>query len=423
MIVPQNQPHLQRVAQGPRTLIPLFILATLFLIGGCNLEDKTLQTAPPSSPDTEDVNSAGDAQNEEASKAGSEDDVDADADADATLSCDASEEVCEGQCLDTSSDPDNCGGCQNECIAPPMGSPICAEGQCDFVCDPGFKRCGDQCVDTDSNPEHCGQCDSSCPIPADGEAICVDGDCDISCFEGFERCEDQCVDTTKNPDFCGDCHTQCPAPQGSVPICVEGHCDFSCAASGLERCGESCVDTDTNADFCGNCNSSCAPDEVCSDGECVLDCPADTTQCGNDCVDLSSNHGTCGSCETSCEAGSEICTGGQCTCASGYTNCNGECVKTASDRNHCGQCNNACGARGGCFNGSCLCDVGQTACTIQPCPVGTICASETICTNTKLDNDHCGQCGNSCGPRKSCCNGTCIDNNRLCHEILDPIEL
>ena len=61
-----------------------------------------------------------------------------------------------GQCVDTNTDPENCGGCGVVC---PNGG-ACIDGSCPC---PGGQFCGDQCVDTQSDPSNCGGCGYVCP--------------------------------------------------------------------------------------------------------------------------------------------------------------------------------------------------------------------------------------------------------------------
>jgi hypothetical protein len=53
---------------------------------------------------------------------------------------------CGGTCVDTDTDVNNCGACDNVCNAPENGTAVCSTGACDFDCDPGYRREGDTCV-------------------------------------------------------------------------------------------------------------------------------------------------------------------------------------------------------------------------------------------------------------------------------------
>src|SRR5690349_18694449 len=61
--------------------------------------------------------------------------------------CDAGLTACHGNCVDTSSDPYNCGGCDDACY-----EGYCSGGSCVIAqeCPPGATDCFGSCVDTSS---------------------------------------------------------------------------------------------------------------------------------------------------------------------------------------------------------------------------------------------------------------------------------
>ena len=61
--------------------------------------------------------------------------------------------MCDGECVDTTEDPNNCGSCGNACAA----DQECADGECVLACPGGAEPCGDMCVSTDSDPANCGR--------------------------------------------------------------------------------------------------------------------------------------------------------------------------------------------------------------------------------------------------------------------------
>lgn len=67
---------------------------------------------------------------------------------------------CGGACIDTSTDPDNCGGCGNVC----GHDEVCSGGRCvdQGECMSGLSPCDRRCVDLDTDNDHCGGCDQSC---------------------------------------------------------------------------------------------------------------------------------------------------------------------------------------------------------------------------------------------------------------------
>lgn len=53
--------------------------------------------------------------------------------------------------------------------------------------------CGDMCVDTATDPANCGECGEACPIPENAEALCAMGECGFSCLAGYSRVLGECV--------------------------------------------------------------------------------------------------------------------------------------------------------------------------------------------------------------------------------------
>jgi alpha-tubulin suppressor-like RCC1 family protein len=87
------------------------------------------------------------------------------------------ESCCAGACIDTSSDPNNCGSCGYVC--PPTTDPnasgvICSGGQCQPNCNGVYSACGTQCVDLSSDPNNCGGCGNTC------SGNCTNGTCSVA---------------------------------------------------------------------------------------------------------------------------------------------------------------------------------------------------------------------------------------------------
>ncbi len=88
-------------------------------------------------------------------------------------------------------------------------------------------------------------------------------------------------------------------------------------------------------------------------------------------------------------------TGNQ-TCIAGQTLCNGTCTDTSVDSQNCGKCGNICPADSHCINGVCSssCLPGQTSCNGN-------------CVDTSADSQNCGSCGDVCPANAVCISGVC----------------
>jgi len=89
-----------------------------------------------------------------------------------TVSCPSGETACGSQCLNTTSDPDNCGGCGIPCL----GGHTCQASQC--KCPSGLLECNGSCVASDAT--HCGSCTNACT----GNQVCSGTTCSSSCSSG-----------------------------------------------------------------------------------------------------------------------------------------------------------------------------------------------------------------------------------------------
>jgi hypothetical protein len=114
--------------------------------------------------------------------------------------CAVGEARCNGACIDTTSNVDNCGGCGEVCDS----LEICVSGAC--VCDSGLTACDGVCVDLETDADRCGDCGAACDT-VDGE-VCCDG---------------SCVDLMTDPDHCGACDA-IPCATLSGEICEAGVC-------------------------------------------------------------------------------------------------------------------------------------------------------------------------------------------------------
>jgi len=197
---------------------------------------------------------------------------------------------CNGTCVDTRSDPNNCGACGQTC----QDGKICQNSQC--ACPAGETDCGGYCVDLSNNPLNCGLCENRCSGP---EEHCENG----HCFCGSSRliCEPA--------EICSPCDT----PSCQATVCCPTSAPVNCGSLG-------CLNTETDPNNCGECSHKCATGEVCCLGSCMrpkqykVD-PLNCGSCGNEC------------------AQDQVCRRGKCTrvncrggCRPGFTCIRGHCV-------------------------------------------------------------------------------------------------
>jgi hypothetical protein len=101
--------------------------------------------------------------------------------------CAAGYTQCTSGCVNTMSDPHNCGGCGIACTS----SQVCTNGACaaSSGCIPPTTLCGSACVNTTNNNLNCGACGSVCqglPPPSNpcqvlaGTAFCSGSVCNNS---------------------------------------------------------------------------------------------------------------------------------------------------------------------------------------------------------------------------------------------------
>jgi hypothetical protein len=255
---------------------------------------------------------------------------------------------CSGACVDTTNDPDNCGGCGTACAT----DEYCSSGTCTAAgtdaCATGQTECGGLCASTDTDRNNCGACGTVC---TDGEVCDGAGVCALSCQSGLIDCNGTCVDPNTDEAFCGasgDCQggnagTACAAGETCDGA---GTCALSCQ-SGLIDCNGTCIDPNVNTAFCGatgdcaggNAGTACGAGEKCNGaGVCALSCQTGYSLCGGNCVDDNL----------------------------GMVECNNACIDPATDEGFCGA------------SGTCMGNDAGTACTnAQTCLNSTCITTDT----------------------------------------------
>ncbi len=171
------------------------------------------------------------------------------------------------------SKPTSCGACGAVC---PVTAPLCAGTLGTYACTPGCPLptqtlCSGQCVDTTTDKNHCGACNNVCPEIPNGVASCTQGVCNVECIPGTRPCAGRCVGKD-DPGGCGPACVQCPAPPNTQPTCQANVCGAVCLP-GFADCNavpaDGCeVDVRTNPAHCGACGVVC-PTGVCAAGACM----------------------------------------------------------------------------------------------------------------------------------------------------------
>jgi hypothetical protein len=357
--------------------------------------------------------------------------------------CDAVDNDCDGEDgedHDTTSDPDNCGGCASTCdafpcsrvCAAPFAETACVAGGCvitgclagyeDLDLDP-VNGCEYRC--TQSGAEACDGLDNDCDGATDEDCDCTDGGvrgCGGSPNDGVceQRCAGgawgACEPTGEGAETCDGLDTDCNGPiddglalaSSSCGDLIDGQGVRGCRSGVADACTgyvparpEVCDEVDNDGDDDIDEDATCVgAGAVCQFGQCVIPCqPMDAPlQCpigmrcvddlclGSLCADV-----TCGECER-CDESTGSCVS-QCTglaCSDGLV-----C--------HCGRCwPPTCGVLGcpageACRDGSCAAD----ACADDPCAASEGCA----------DGECFGVCArDQCGTGEVCVRGACVED-------------
>ena len=276
--------------------------------------------------------------------------------------------------------------------------------------------CNGQCINTQTDANNCGACNSPCNTTNTSSVSCVRGVCQDTCATGFGNCdlnpangcEKNLFDSDNNN--CSKCGGVCPDITSCQP---DGMCH--CPASKPEACGNRCTNTLSDPNNCdpnGNCGTICPAGGSCVNGACV--CPHGQTNCNGQCVDTSSNNTFCGGCSAPpCPTGSS-CSSGVCSCNFPFQACGvpGQCSNISNDFFNCGACGMQCANLQHCSDFECRCPDNQVLGTFSDCSsCNDTCMGGTFCQSTKIaglsecrcsdggtpgtDTD-CKSCGDNC---------------------------
>ena len=101
------------------------------------------------------------------------------------------------------------------------------------ICMPGQDCCNQQCVDLSTDINNCGSCGQICSFP-NASSICVDSLCQLGvCDSGWADCDSNptngCeTNLTIDVNNCGSCGQTCDdAIDCTVDVCLGGLCDYS----------------------------------------------------------------------------------------------------------------------------------------------------------------------------------------------------
>jgi Cys-rich repeat protein len=158
-----------------------------------------------------------------------------------------------------------CSGCATnaDCPAGLICDPTVRQCVSVSACAAPRVNCGATCVDTSSDPQNCGTCGSVCLMGA----ACANGTCMSTCAAGQTRCGGVCANLLSDSNNCGGCAMAC----GPGRACLMGVCNATPAScsDGMRDGGESGVDCG-GATQCARCavQQSCIVSSDCISQHC-----------------------------------------------------------------------------------------------------------------------------------------------------------
>jgi hypothetical protein len=112
--------------------------------------------------------------------------------------------MCNGSCVDTTTDLQNCGTCGKVCDVgdagtPPDGgtiTPTCVASACGLQCGGILSLCSGKCLDTSSDPLNCGSCGNACDAGS-----CVNKACTTTVTVKVGNVADLGATSTHSPNY------------------------------------------------------------------------------------------------------------------------------------------------------------------------------------------------------------------------------
>jgi hypothetical protein len=314
---------------------------------------------------------------------------------------------CGGICVDSTSDPQNCGGCGHVC---PTGA-TCEFAKCS--CPDDQTNCNDHCVDTQTDHDHCGSCETHCGACQE----CQGGQCVAkTCAEGTVCCQGNCVPLCLSGDQPDPTTCQCNICKGQIDGAA---CDANNAS--LACCQEHCVDTTCPAgkhydfDICRcQCTATCPNGQLQDPETCVCQDLCANVSC-SECQTCDPTSGDCVQADDQTPCGNgQVCCGGTC-CTSNKSCCQGVCKD--SSQGCCDDPVQVCYGSNGQPSGEC-------------CPAGTGChawvdgsGNNSCCPLMGSDGPYPGApypalpggvCCSGTGYQAVLCSGTVSDGTWVC---------
>jgi alpha-tubulin suppressor-like RCC1 family protein len=272
----------------------------------------------------------------------------------------------------------------------------------------------DDCISTTNNMYNCGGCGIVCPTFNVDISTCTSGICTFTCPVGSLDCngqyQDGCEASISSLTTCGSCSKTCHPTQ--TQSCIDGNCVCNAGFSG-SLCQTNINECDSNPCFNGG---------SCNDLVNGFSCTCTSDYSGNLCQSLAN---VCSS--NPCQNGASCLLGSQsylCTCPAGYS---GSLCQT--NINECAS--NPCQNSGSCFDAvnsySCTCPPGFTGsncqnnineCSSNPCLNGATCNDGV---NSYTCTCSLGVIGTFCQDTTQICATQCTYANGICtHETEFP---